>query len=236
MHEDTRNIFDHLSLQNDSESEEKYILGLSEQFEGAQNAGSYHLALFAYHLLFICYFYQILHKLKIWMPEKYSVAMVSFDKERREKFRSALNPTDYVHNLNKESSFFEFLNVFCDCNEVVAHCKSLVKYRNGRLGHVNYLLVSEDAFDEQIDKYNAVVSEIHQLTYDELKKKFKEYLRDVDKTIAQTRDDLELNLVNPNKLSIKDLEVLILECTPKTNPKKRQVSKILQDDFNIAVN
>ena len=38
-----------------SEEEQNYIRGLFDQFESATVMGAYHLALFAYHLLFICF-------------------------------------------------------------------------------------------------------------------------------------------------------------------------------------
>lgn len=225
----------YFSLQYENEEEEKYISGLINQFETARDTGSYHLALFAYHLLFICYFYQTLHKLKIWMPEKHHIAMVSFNKERREKFREATNPTDYAHNENSESSFFEFLNIFCDCGEIVANCKNLVKYRNIRLGHVNYLLVSEESFEKQIEDYDRVAFEIHQLTHDELARIFDEYFKSIDPEMEQTRDDIEINLIAPNRLSDKDLESLAAECLTATDSKKKKVFKILQDNFNIYI-
>ena len=225
----------YFSLQYDNEEEQKYISGLFEQFEVAKISESYHLALFAYHLLFICYFYQTLHKLKIWMPEQHRVSMVSFDRERREKFRRATNPTDYAHNSNHERSFFEFLNVFCDCGEVVAECKDLVDYRNNRLGHVNYLLVSKESFEEQIKKYDLLAYKIHKLTHENLAIIFDNYFKSLDPQIQQTKDDLEINLVSPNKLSDKDLECLAAECIVNTNPEKAQLSKILQEDFNVYV-
>jgi len=228
-------LISYFSLLYDNEEEQKYIFGLFEQFEASKDSGSYHLALFAYHLLFICYFYQTLHKLKIWMPEKHHTAMVSFDKGRREKFRTATNPTDYAHNSNHERSFFEFLNVFCDCGQVVAECKDLVDYRNNRLGHVNYLLVSEKAFEEQIEKYDQIALEVHKLTHEELARIFDEYFRSIDPQMQQTKDDVEINLIAPNRLSDKDLESLSAECLVAPDLKKKQVLKILQEDFNIYV-
>lgn len=225
----------YLSLRNDGENERSYIAGLIEQFENARSMESYHLALFAYHLLFICYFYQTLHKLKIWIPDKHHTAMVSFDKDRRKKFREATNPTDYAHNENRESSLFEFLNIFCDCEEVVAKCKELVKYRNTRLGHVNYLLVSEDAFEDKVKEYDQTASEVHQLTHGELTRIFDEYFKSIDPVLEQTRDDIEIDLIGPNRLSDEDLESLASECLITPNPKKNHVLKILQDDFGIDI-
>lgn len=225
----------YLSLRYNSDDEQRYIFGLIDQFETAKLSGSYHLALFAYHLLFICYFYQTLHKLKIWKPSQHHMAMVSFDKERREKFRNATNPADYAHNGNSESSFFEFLNVFCDCPELVKECKELVKYRNVRLGHVNYLLVSEEAFEKQIETYDLVVERIHKITHSELSRIFLEFLDGLDGRVKLIGDNIETDLIIPNKFSEKDLECLAVECLIKPDNKKKQISMILKEDFNISV-
>lgn len=106
--------------------------------------------------------------------------MVNFEMDRRSKFRGAVNPTDYAHNGNKESSLFELLNLFCDCENIVARCKALVKFRNTRLGHVNYLLVSEEAFEKQIDEYELLALEIHKLTHNELARIFDMYFASID--------------------------------------------------------
>ncbi len=225
----------YLSLRYESEEEQKYIVGLIDQFEMARSIGSYHLALFAYHLLFICFFYQTFHKLKIWMPEKHHLALVSFSSERRKRFREAVNPTDYVHQDNKESSLFEFLNIFCDCEDVVGKCKALVKYRNSRLGHVNYLLVSEESFEEKIAEYDQVAEEIQKLTHVELDKTFIKYVASIEQEQEITRDELELNLIIPNRLSDVDLEKLGAECAINHGLVYDKIKSVLENEFGIYV-
>jgi hypothetical protein len=227
-------FFSYLSLYEDGE-EQKYIMGLIDQFQKSTESELYHLALFAYHLLFLCYFYQILYKIKIWMPNEYHAAMVSFNEEKRKKFREALSPVDFVHETNKERSIFEFLNILCDCNDTVSSCKKLVDYRNKRLGHVNYLLVSEDAFNYQIEKYNKAVSDVNLLTNKVLLRIFNEYLKEIDKTIEQTKNELEIQLVSPNKLSEEDVKFLILKNQKVRGKEKKEIIKILKEDFNVNV-
>ena len=227
-------FFSYLSLYEDGE-EQKYIIGLIDQFQKSADSELYHLALFAYHLLFLCYFYQILYKIKIWFPNDYYTAMVSFYEERRQKFREAKSPIDFVHKDNKESSIFEFLNILCDCQEVVSRCKNLVKFRNQRLGHINYLLVSKDAFERQVEEYNKVVFDINLLTNRDLLRIFNKYLKEIDKTIEQTKDELEIQLVSPNKLSEEDVKFLILKNQKVRGKEKKEIIKILKEDFNVNV-
>lgn len=96
----TESLSLYLSLQNESKTEEEYIRELFEQYVTAEAGGSYHLALFAYHLLFICYFYQVFHKMKLWLPDKHHLAVVNFSADRRKQFRDATDPTAYVHKDN----------------------------------------------------------------------------------------------------------------------------------------
>jgi hypothetical protein len=230
----TDKLFSYLSLASDV-GESDYIKDLSHQFVVAELAGSYHSALFSYHLIFICYFYQIFHKMKLWLPDKHHLAVVSFSADRRKKFRDATDPTAYVHKGNQESPMFEFLNVFSDCEKVVSRCKKLVKYRNEHLGHVNYLLVSKDEFEKQITEYEEVAELIHRLTHKELAKVFDEYVRSLDPAENLTKDDLELGLIIPQRLSPIDLCSLFAECELNPGTVQEKIKTILLDDYHIDV-
>jgi len=220
-----------------SETEQNYIRGLFDQFESAKTMGAYHLALFAYHLLFMCFLYQTFYKMKLWMPDKHHVAMVSFAKNRRDKFRDAKNPTEYAHEENKESSLFEFLNVFCDCEELVGKCKSLVKYRNQRLGHVNYLLADESEFENKIEEYEKTATKIHEITQNKLSAVFDEYTNRIEVVGEEiTKDSLELDLIIPNNLSDADLGCLAAECELRgERGAYEEIKNILRDDFGVEV-
>jgi len=228
-------FFSYLSLFCENEVEQEYIEGLIEQFNKASDGECYQLALFSYHLLFLCYIYQILYKIKIWMPDDYHIAMISFYEEKRKKFREAKSPIDFVHEDNKESSIFEFLNMLCDCKEVVSMCKNLVKFRNQRLGHINYLLVSKEVFEKQIEEYNKVVFNVHQLTNENLLKTFSEYLDDLDSEIEQTRDELEIKFISLNKISEKDLEFLVLKHSKNKDLNVKSILKIFKEEFSANV-
>lgn len=224
-------LANYLSIRYKNEEEERYIAGLLQQFFQARDSGAYHLALFAYHLLFICFFYQTFYKIKILLPEKHHLAVVSFDLDRRKKFRESKDPTDYAHTKNHERSIFEFLNIFSDCEVLVRRCKELIDYRNQRLGHVNYLLVSYEAFEKQVVEYDDVVSEIHALTHPELSRLFDEYIKSIDPFLQLTKDEIETDLVVSNNLSNKDLEYFYESI--KLQPSHKTISDILINDFGI---
>ena len=69
MYEELQDINAYLSIKNESEEERRYLTGLYSQYITATESGSYHLALFAYHLLFMSYVYQTIYKIKEWCPQ-----------------------------------------------------------------------------------------------------------------------------------------------------------------------
>jgi len=221
-----------------SETEQNYIRGLFDQFESAKTMGAYHLALFAYHLLFMCFLYETLYKIKLWFPVEHNMAFVSFSAQQRKKFRDAKNSTDYVGEHNRERSLFEFLNIFCDCETLVSKCKSLVDFRNNNLGHANYALVDEFGFEKKIAEYDQTAEKIHGITQKRLAAVFDEYATKIETTGEEiTKDTLELDLIIPNSLSDADLGDLAAECGLKGGREPyRRIGTVLRDDFGVEVN
>jgi len=234
-HEMNYTLSSYLSLHG-SETEKNYIRGLFDQFENAKTMGSYHLALFAYHLLFMCFLYETLYKIKLWLPNEHNMAFVSFSAKQRKKFREAKNSTDYVDDRNKEKSLFEFLNIYCDCEKLVEKCKSLVDYRNNNLGHANYALVDEMEFERKVEEYNQTAENIHKITHNQLARVFDEYIGKIAADEIITKDDLELNLIDPNNLSDADLGCLAAECELRGSGKVfSEIGRILKEGFSVEV-
>jgi len=223
----------YLSLRYESEVEKEYISGLIDQFEMARSVGSFHLALFAYHLLFMSFAYQIIHKIKKWMPDRFYDALIQSPAIKRKEYFEANSP--WVFAEIRESSIFEFFNLLRTCDGEIGKCKSAVKQRNNGFGHATGVLVSEDEFERRINEYDKIAGEIHKLTQKELSRIFGEYISAIESDEEITKDDLELNLILPNRLSDQDLENLAAECMIKVTPQKEKISKILQNDFRIYV-
>lgn len=225
-------LFSYLSLQHESKEEQKYILGLISQFESAKNSNSYHLALFAYHLIFMVFVYQTIYKAKLWKLEQFTLAFITSPTDKRKQYVEASSV--YAFSEIPERTIFNLLNLFGECELVVSKCKKqIVDYRNDNLGHANLYIVSEEEFENKVEEYDQIASEIHQLTHIELAKIFDEYFQSADPTLELTRDDIEIDLIIPHRLSDKDLESLASECLAAADPKKEYVSKILRNDFGI---
>lgn len=221
----------YLSLRYESEVEENYIFGLVSQFEMARDMESYHLALFAYHLLFMSYVYQTIHKIKLWMPERFNDAHIQSPTDKRIEYLGSGSP--WVFSEIRESSIFEFMNLLQVCSGEVKKCKNIIKQRNNGFGHATGVLVSEEEFERKIEEYDQIAQEIHELTRSELAKRFDEYVANIEQDLEITKDDLELSLIIPNRLNEKDLECLSAECLIDSNMQKEKIIKIIQEDFNI---
>lgn len=221
----------YLSLRYESEVEENYISGLVYQFEMARDVGSYHMALFAYHLLFMSYVYQIIHKIKLWMPERFNDAHTQSPIDKRIKYLESGSP--WVFSEIRESSIFEFMNLLHVCGGEVKKCKNIIKQRNNGFGHATGVLVSEEEFEKKIEEYDQIAEQLHALTHAELAIIFDEYILNVDKDEEITKDNLELDLIIPNRLSERDLECLSAECLNEITVQKEKIIKIIQEDFNI---
>ena len=170
------------------------------------------------------------------MPDRFNDALVQSPSEKRKKYQESSSVWDLSEF--RESSIFELLNLLQSCEEEVVRCKNIIKYRNRGFGHATGVLVSEEEFGKKIEEYDQMASEIHLLTHNELAKIFDEYFKSLDPTLEQTKDDLEIYLIGPNRLSDKDLESLAAECLiGRTVPleKRKQIFGILQDNFNMHI-
>jgi len=224
-------IFTYLSLRYESEEEQNYISGLVNQFEKAKLSESYHLALFAYHLLFMTFVYQTMFKIKKWMPNRFSDALIQSPADKRKKHWESLSTWSFSEF--PESSVFELLNLLKACEDKVARCKRIIRYRNSGFGHATGVLISEEEFEKKIEEYDTVALEIHDLTHNELENIFNEFLNALDPELEQTKDDIENYLIVPNRLGGKDLESIASNCLIATDKQKEKVSKILRDDFGV---
>lgn len=225
-------VFSYLSIKSDSEEERDYIFNLRDQFEFSRDIELYHLALFAYHLLFMVFIYQTIFKTKIWMVDRFKDALIQSPADKRKFYIESKNIWDF--SSIPESSIFELLNLLKTCESLVKKCKELVKYRNSSFGHATGILISEEIFNNKIEEYNKVISEIQELTHDELLKIFNEYFKNIDPEIEQTKDDLEINLIIPNKLSEEDLFCLSAECKISPDKNKDKIVEILENDYGLS--
>lgn len=207
MYEDLQDINVYLSLKNESEEEQKYISGLYTQYINARNFESYHLALFAYHLLFMSFVYQTMYKIKEWYPEKFKLALITSSKQERDQYLET--KSCWVFSKIRERTIFSLIHILADNDDLVEKCKKkIIDYRNEKLGHANPVMVGDFEFNQKIQEYNQIAGEIQQMTHEKIGILFQEFSELFEESDSITKDDLELNLIINNRLSEKDLECL----------------------------
>jgi len=225
-------LLNYLSIRNENEEEQKYLNGLAEQFEYATMSGSFHLAIFAYHLIFMTYVYQTIFKIKIWLPDKFRLAIITFPADERREFLES--KSFWVYSKIKERTVFGLLNIVNDCDELIAECKKeIVDYRNNNLGHANPVIVGEEEFNKRILVYNDLAKKIHELTNFQLAGILSEFINNLDPEYELTKDDIEVGLIIPNRLSYSDLNRLFLECQLRDEPIVEKIKKTF-NEFGIG--
>lgn len=234
MQKDLQDINIYLSIKNESEEEQMYISGLFTQFIAAEESSSYHLALFAYHLLFMSFVYQTIYKIKEWYPKKFKLALITSPKQERNKYLEA--KSCWIFSKIKERTIFGLIHILGDNDELVERCKKkIIDYRNERLGHANPIMVGEIEFNQKIKEYNEIASEIQKMTHKKLDLLFRDFVNIFNEKDEITKDDLELGLIINNRISEKDLECLGAECVIKNSRIHRKIRTVLSQDYGIDI-
>ena len=235
MHEDKQDISSYLSIRNESDEEHRYLDGLLKQYLSAIESESYHMALFAYHLLFMSFVYQTIHKIKIWLPEKFKLALITFPTHERESYINSRSP--WAYSKIKERTIFGLFHLLEDCDDLISDCKTnTVDYRNKNLGHANPITVGSEEFLKKTTEYDVLTEKIQKITQVELDKLFVGYLNGLDNELEITKDDLETSLIIPNRMSDKDLECLSAECLINPSDAKSKTRKIIEEEYGVLAN
>lgn len=225
-------IASYLSLRYESGEEQKYLEGLKDQYISAIDSESYHMALFAYHLLFMSFVYQITHKIKLWLPDQFKLALITFPTKEREEYLSSSSP--WAYSKIRERTIFGLLNLLEDCEDLVTDCKKgIVDYRNEKLGHANPIIVDKEEFYKKVAEYDSLVDRIQKLTHVQLIGILSDFTSTFDPADELTKDDIELGLILPSRCSDKDLECFSVDCRIVGQPIHKKIIDILRDDFGI---
>jgi hypothetical protein len=227
-------LVSYLSVRYESAEEQKYLQGLVSQYLSAIETESYHMALFAYHLLFMSFIYQTIHKIKIWLPDQFRLALITFPAKERDEYLSSTSP--WAYSKIRERTIFGLLHLLEDCGDLIADCKeNIVDYRNDHLGHANPIIVDEEEFYKKVAEYDTLSEKIQKLTHAQLNRIFSEFVMILDPADELTQNDIELNLVVPNRCSDKDLECFSADCHVGRQPVHQKVIEVLRDSFGVEV-
>ena len=211
-------------------SENAYTTQLLEDFYFLVEHEHYHQALNVYHLLFMTVVYQTVLKAREWRKQKFEDATILVS--HRDLKRAHMLETTLAFDFSKipESSFMNYLKLFDADKILIGDCKKLVKDRNERSHANGNYLTNAYVFETTITDYDRVLGRIHTLYRDFLEEVLGDYLRDLGNDLDMTRDDLELYLISPQKLSLSDLHCLLGMCEEGG---MHNIKQILIDEYGL---
>lgn len=214
-------------------SENAYTSQLLEDFYFLKEYKHYYQALNIYHLLFMTFIYQTVLKAREWRRNKFEDAtiLINFPRDlSREKILETSQAFDF--SLIPERTFMQYLRLFDADDNLIGDCKKLVDDRNER-SHANGNYVTDEyLFEKKINQYDNVLSRIHSLYKTFLVEILNTYLTDLEEDINISRDDLELYLISPQKLSLVDLQCLLGLCG-NGNTNHENIKNILIEDYGF---
>lgn len=191
-----------------SEKDQEYINFLWDSFVTNYESGKYQFAYLAYHMLFMCFVYFIVWRIKNSMPEDFQKALVGFQNETEKDFLEASSPFVF-HKIN-ESIIFRFLKLLgCDKSKIGKYTK-MVKDRN-EVAHSNGNIFynSQEALDEKISDLVKLIDEIHEHSKPIVAKCFENFLLEnydpETREFTDTLDQINEILIQKNYLSDADI-------------------------------
>lgn len=212
MIEDALAILDYLPVEYRTPEEQEYISFLWDSFQTNYEAGKYQFAYIAYHMLFMCFTYYSVWKLKTHRADDFEKAVIHLDNETCKALNDAELPLAFAEiERIGESRMFRFFKLAGCGNPEIGEFTSIVKSRNNIAhanGHIFYK--TAEALDIELQKIMSCTQKIQ--TYlscllDEILSKFLK-----ERCTADLRESFEDSeqitefLIRENYFSTKDIE------------------------------
>jgi hypothetical protein len=149
--EDAQRIFDFLPISYKNPTEGEYVEFLWDAFLTNYNAEKHPFAFLSYHMLFMCFVYFEIWKIKENTPIDFQKAMVGFNKDMENELLKATTPFA-LWQVN-ESTVFRFLKLIGLENTDIGNFTKFVKERNdtahsnGNIFHKNKKSLEEKIFE-----------------------------------------------------------------------------------------
>lgn len=203
--EEAYQIFSYLPLRYRNDEEAEYVQYLWKAFENNYQNGQYQFAFMSYHMLFMCFVYFTIWKIKSIHPEDYDKIALGFD-ECIEKSRSP-----FGYSGESESKILLIFK-FWGMNERVGEYKKLVKERNS-IAHSNGNIFYKDqqSIDSKTTKIIKFCEEIQQKTKPTIEQSYKDFLSDnhsvEDSPYSTLEELLSDEFLSRHYISEKDMQL-----------------------------
>lgn len=168
--EEAFKVFSYLPLHYKNVEETEYVQYLWKAFENNYQNEQYQFAFMGYHMLFMCFVYFTIWKLKSIHPEDFEKISYGFEK----CLSTATSPFGFSEE--QESRILRILK-FWGLNDRIGEYKKLVKDRNN-IAHSNGNIYykEQDSIDVRISDVLGFIDEIHQKTKDSIEQAYKDFL------------------------------------------------------------
>jgi hypothetical protein len=168
--EEAPRIFSYLPLHYKSAEETEYVQYLWKAFESNYQNEQYQFAFMGYHMLFMCFVYFTIWKLKSIHPEDFEKISYGFEK----CLGTATSPFGFSEE--QESRILQIFR-FWGLTDRIGEYKKLVKDRNN-IAHSNGNIFYKEQYsvDARISDVLRFLEEIHQKTKDSIEQAYKDFL------------------------------------------------------------
>ena len=212
MIDDSIAILNYFPIEYKTAEEPEYIRFLWDSFQSNYDTGKYQFAYIAYHMLFMCFTYYSVWKLKTHRANDFEKAIIHLDNDTCKQLNDAELPLAFAEiERIGESRMFRFFKLAGCGNAEIGDFTSIVRSRNA-VAHANgnIFYKTADALDEQLEKIIVCMEKIQASLDCVLGDIYKKFLQ--ERSAAEFRETFEDSvqirefLIRENYLSFKDIE------------------------------
>lgn len=208
--EEAQIIFEYLPVYYNDLEEKEYIDFLWETFIINYKSEKYSFAFLSYYMLFMCFVYFEIWKIKENFSEDFQKAMVGFNKDIENELLKATTP--YSFWQISESTVFRFFKLIGLDNSCIGRFTAIVKERNNVAhsnGHIFYK--NKENLDEKITEIICCVDDIQDRSKPIIEKVYQNFLigsQYPDKReYSGEEDQINEIFIRRNYLSFKDVKI-----------------------------
>lgn len=203
--EEAFKILSYLPLHYKSAEETEYVQYLWKAFEKNYQNKQYQFAFIGYHMLFMCFIYFTIWKIKSIHPEDFEKISYGFE----DCLNKATSPFSFSEE--QESRILRILR-FWGLNERIGEYKKLIKDRNN-IAHSNGNIYykEQDSIDARISDVLRFTEEIHQKTKVTIEQAYKDFLSENssvdDSPYSSVEEMTSEEFIRKHYISEKDMQI-----------------------------
>lgn len=170
-------ISEYLPLKYKNPSDADYFAFLFHSVEQNYQAGNYHFAVVALHMIYMGVVYHYIYGILRADKKRFEYVLIGF--HDRLQVKDVDNISWHSFSNENESTIFQFYRAVGIPNDQIGNLKAPVKKRNDILHANGIYLTSEEDFEERSQKYLQNLEKIHQFCVDEYTMLFFQFLDEI---------------------------------------------------------